>query len=162
MPIGEDLARQFEETNERIIRAVEGASDEQWRRTAPEGWPAGVTLHHIAVSLEPVAEMVRTIATGGELPAFTSDMLNEGNAQHAVQAANDTQAETAAILRDSGKKVAEMLRSLSDKQYGQDAAMPLMGGQRMTARQVAEGVVVGHGAGHLEGVQKAFDAQPAG
>lgn len=158
MPIGEDLARQFEATNEKVIRAVEAASDEQWRRTAPEGWPAGVTLHHIAESYAGLTQMVQAIATGGELPPLTRELLDQGNAEHATRAANVSQAETAAILRDSGQKAAAMLRSLSDEQFGNDAPMPLLGGQRMTARQVAEAVMVGHGAGHLEGVQKAFQA----
>jgi hypothetical protein len=158
MAIGEDLARRFEETNEQVIRAVEGASDEQWRKTAPEGWASGVTLHHVAESYAGLTQMVRAIATGGELPPLTRETLDRGNAEHAKRAANATAAETAKILRENGKQAAEMLRSLSDEQFAKTASMPLLGGQAMSAQQVAEAVLVGHGAGHLKGVQAAWNA----
>jgi hypothetical protein len=156
MSIGEDLACRFEETNQTLIKAVEGASDEQWRATAPEGWPAGVTLHHVAESLAPLAEMVRGIALTGEGPSITQEQLNQGNAEHAARAANVTQAETARILRESGPGAAQMLRSLSDQQLANDAPMAMLNGQRMSAQQVAEAVLIGHGAGHLQGVLGAW------
>lgn len=156
MSIGEDLARRFEETNEALVKAVEGASDEEWRATAPEGWPAGVTLHHVAESVTPLTEMVRGIALRGEGPAVTQEQLNQGNAEHAARAANATRAETARILRESGPGAVEMLRSLTDEQFATDAPMVMLNGQRMSAQQVAEAVLIGHGATHLQGVQGAW------
>ncbi len=149
--IGESIATQFEATNEEIIKSVESASSEEWHKTGPEGWSMGVTLHHIAESYGGLTQMVQAIATGMPLPNFTPEMLNQGNAEHAVRAANATQAETAQILRDSGKTAAAMLRSLTDEQFAATAAMPLLGGASMSAQQLAEAVLVGHGAGHHAG-----------
>ncbi len=153
--IGESLATKFEATNEEIIKTVESASDEQWHKTAPEGWSTGVTCHHIAESYGGLTQMVQAIATGMPLPNFTPEMLSQGNAEHAVRAANATQAETAQILRDSGKAAAAMLRSLTDEQFAATAAMPF-GGAPMSAQQVAEAVLVGHGAGHHAGAKSAM------
>ena len=156
--IGESLATKFEVTNQEIIKTVESASDDQWGRvTAAEGWPAGVALHHIAESYGGLTFMVQAIATGAEMPAFTPEMLNQGNAEHAVRAATATKAETVQLLQNSGKAAAEMLRSLSDEQFAKSASMPLLGGAEMSAHQLAEGVLVGHGAGHLQGVKAAIE-----
>jgi predicted lipoprotein len=155
MTVGEKLATKFEEANDKVIATVEGASNEQWKLKAAEGWPSGVTLHHIAESYAGLTQMVKAVAEGTELPHLTKEMLDQGNAEHATRAADATQAETAQILRESGKEASAMLRSLSDAEFSRRAAMPL-GGAEMSAQEIAEAVLLGHGLGHLKGVQEAF------
>ena len=43
------LAERFERINQDLIATVERCSDADWRRAcAGEGWPVGVTAHHVA------------------------------------------------------------------------------------------------------------------
>lgn len=155
MSIGETLATRFEEANAEVIATVETASDAQWKLASPEGWTAGVTLHHIAESYAGLIEMVQGIAAQAKPPAITKEMLDQANAEHAIRAANATPQETVQLLRDSGNAAAAMLRSLSDEEYARTVTMPLNGAE-MSAQQAAEAALIGHGLGHLKGIDEAF------
>ena len=152
---GEALAQQLEAVNNELIGTVEGLSDAQWRATcAPEGWPVGVTAHHLASSHEPVAGLVLAIATGQQLPPLTMAMIDQGNAQHAQQFANVGKPETVDLLRSAGAKAAGMVRGLSDEQLQQSA--PVLGGPPQTAQQVAENILIGHPRQHLASIRGAL------
>ncbi len=142
--IGEQLASKFEASNGQLISKVESMSDAEWAKpTASEGWPAGVTAHHVAESLGSLTGLIQTVAQGGELPPVTMDMLNAGNAEHATRAANVTREETAALLRSNGEAAAKMLRSVSDADYARTGQLPAMGAP-MSAQQFAENVLIAH------------------
>jgi uncharacterized damage-inducible protein DinB len=151
--VGETLATKFEAANNEIIDRVGNLSDEQWARVGPEGWSVAVTAHHIAESYGGLTGLVQTVATGGPLPPLTPELLNQGNAEHAVRAAGATKAETIQLLRDSGQNAATMLRSLTDEQCARTATMPLAGNREMSAAQFAEGALIGHGNGHFAGIE---------
>ena len=153
----EVLARRFEQTNEELIAAVEGCSDEQWRTTCPgEQWSVGVTAHHVATSHVPIAGVVRALATGQPLPPITSEMIDAGNAEHARQFANCSREETVEQLRSAGLEAASIVRSLSDEQLDNGAELPILNGQRVSAGQFAEMVLIGHPTGHLESIRAAL------
>lgn len=152
---GESLAEKFEKTNNEILSKVESLSDAQWGRTSSEGWLVGVTVHHIAESYTGLAGLVQTIATGGQVPQLTMEMINQGNAEHAIRAAGATKAETVQKLREAGAATSTMLRGLTDEQCAKTGMMPIAGFGEMSAAQAAEALLVGHGAGHFEGVKSA-------
>ena len=153
----EELARRFEQTNQEVIAAVQSCSDEQWRKTCSgEQWSVGVVAHHIGSSHVPVAELVRALATGGPLPPLTSEMLDAGNAEHARQFANCSKGETVELLRRAGQEAASIVRGLSDEQLDNGAELPILGGQRMSAGQFAEMVLVGHPTDHLGSIRAAL------
>ena len=142
--IGEQLASRFEASNTELITRVESMTDSEWAHpTAVEGWPAGVTAHHVAEAAASLTGLVQTVAQGGQLPPITMDMLNAGNAEHALRAANVTREETAALLRTNGEAAAKMLRSLSDEEFARTGVLPAMGAP-MSAQQFAENVLIGH------------------
>jgi hypothetical protein len=152
----EGLAKRFEQTNDEVIAAVQSCSDEQWRRTCSgEQWSVGVTAHHIASSHQPVAELVRALATGQPLPPLTAELLDAGNAEHARQFANCTREETVELLRQGGRQAAQILRGLSEEQLDNGAELPLLNGQRMSAAGFAEAVLIGHPISHLESIRAA-------
>ena len=154
---GAKLAQQFEAANDELIKAVDGCSDEQWRATcAGEQWSVAVTAHHVAVSHEGIAGFIQAIANGQPVPPLTGEMLEQGNAEHARQYANCTKNETVELLRRNGKAAASMLRGLSDEQLERGAEIPLVGGRRMTASEMAEMVLIGHPRSHLESIRAAL------
>ena len=150
----EALARRFEQTNEELIATVQSCSDEQWRKTCPgEQWSVGVTAHHVGTSYGPIAGFVQALATGQPVPPLTSEMLDASNAEHARQFAGCTKEETVELLRSGGRAAASIVRGLSDEQLDNGAELALMGGQRVSAGQFAEMVLIGHPTSHLESIR---------
>src|SRR5687767_14990539 len=95
-----NLADQFERINAALIATVEACSDADWQGVcAGEGWPVGVTAHHVALSYPAFRGFIQGIATGADLPPITGEMLDASNAKHAIEAANYTRTETLELLR---------------------------------------------------------------
>jgi hypothetical protein len=152
----EDLAKRFEQTNEEVIAAVQSCSPEQWRQVCSgEQWSVGVTAHHIGTAHIPIAKLVQALATGQPVPPLTSEMLDAGNAAHARQFADCSQQETVDLLRENGREAAQILRGLSDEQLDNGAALPMVGGQRLSAAEIVELGLVGHPTGHLASIRAA-------
>jgi uncharacterized damage-inducible protein DinB len=158
MSQAEELATRFEQANQSFIETVQAIPDSQWQaaRTAAEGWSVNVAAHHIAQGHEPLAGMVQSIATTGQVPAYTTEMVNQGNAEHAQQFASVSKAETIEALRTGAQKAAAVVRTLSDEQLDRTAKMTLMGGTEMSARQVIENVLIGHIGMHRQGIDAAL------
>jgi uncharacterized damage-inducible protein DinB len=152
----QSLAQRFEQANDETIGVIEGCQDEQWRaHHAGERRSVNVLAHHIAVGHLIIAEWVQGIATGQKLPALTMDSFTEPNAQHARQYANVTKPEVIAELRHQGAAAASLVRGLSDEQL--DRAGELLGNQ-MRARDVIEGILIGHVRNHLGSIREALAA----
>ena len=152
----QELARRLDEANAELARAIEGCSDATSRSACPEeGWAVGVTAHHVAVSHQQVAGLVQMIANGQQLPPFTMDMLNQGNAAHAEQAAGCTREETLKLLRENGPAASRAISGLSDEQLDRTAEM-FMG--PMSAQALIEGAMIGHAIGHLASMSAAAPA----
>ena len=77
----EALAKQYEAKVQEATGVIEKLSDADWKKvTAAEKWPVGVTAHHVAGAHEPIAEILKTVASGQSIPNFTMEMLDEMNA----------------------------------------------------------------------------------
>lgn len=149
----ESLARQFEETNAAVIRTVEGLSEAQWRMPCPhEGRTVVVVAYHVALSHAPILDAIQTLAAGQPLPPVTMAMIDARNAQEAEQHAACTRAETSDLLRRNGQAAAAALRALSDEQLARTGTLL---GQETSARQIAEGILIGHPRQHLASIQAA-------
>ena len=152
----QELARRLDEANAELARAIDACSDAAWQSRCPEeGWAVGVTAHHVAASLPQVAGLVQLIANGQQLPPFTVDMLDRGNAEHARTAAGCTRDETAALLRDNGAAASRVIAGLSDDQLDRTAQM-FMG--PMSAEALIEGAMIHHALGHLASISLAAPA----
>ena len=147
------LAEGFEQANRELIQTVEGLSDAQWRtKTTSEGWSVGVVAHHVAGGHQGIAGIVKKIAHS-EPFTFDMDMIHKGNAEHAVQHANTTKAETLALLRQNGAAAAATVRGLGDTQLDR-----VGGSMGMTAVQVIERILIGHVRDHHGSIRKAIGA----
>jgi uncharacterized protein (TIGR03083 family) len=142
------LADRFEEANRELIQTVERLSDAQWKtKTAGEGWSVGVVAHHVAGGHAGISGLVQRIVNGEPIPPFDLDKLN---AEHAIQFANATKAETLALLRQNGAAAAATVRGLGDAQL--DRVGGFMG---MTAAQLIERVLIGHVHDHHGSIRRA-------
>jgi hypothetical protein len=157
MAKGADLAERFEQSNEDFIRKLEGLSDEQWAKACEEtGWPVGVTAHHVAEDHAVLAQLIRGVASGANIPPITPQGLDTMNAEHARRAADVTRDQTVQLARTNGAQAAEMLRGLTDEQLQNTITFGTPAGdQVMTAEAVAQNVLVGHMGMHLPMIEKA-------
>ncbi len=149
----EALAGQLEAAIDEAVAAIAACSDTRWGALNPtDSWSVGVTAHHIASSVQPTFELVQAIATAQPLPPITFEMINAGNAQHALQFANCTKAETLDLLRSSKAGVLGQLRAFSDDQLARTAQFPPLGEAPVGAGQLVDMLVIGHVKGHLTNI----------
>ena len=149
----ESLAKQFEGRAAEMTAAIEKLTDADWKKvTSAEKWSVGVTAHHVAGAHDPIANIVKTIAAGESLPHFTMTMLDEMNANHAIEYANCTKAETLALHKKGVATAAALVRGLSDAELDRSGA-PLTGMPPMTTQQIVEGILIDHINEHLGSIR---------
>jgi hypothetical protein len=155
---GEALAKQFEAKAQEATAAMEKLSDADWKKvTEAEKWSIGVTAHHVAGSHEPIAGIIKTVASGQSMPHFTMDMLNEANAKHAKDFANVSKADTIALHKNGVAAAAAVVRGLSDEQLGKSGTV-LAGMPAMSAEQIVTGILINHINDHFGSIRKTVGA----
>ena len=151
---GEALARQFEGKVLEATAVLEKLSDADWKKTtAAEKWTVGVTAHHLAGAYEPVAHIITTIATGQAMPHFTTQMLDEMNAKHAVDFAGCTKAETLALHKKGAPIAAAAVRALSDEQLARTGTV-FAGVPPISAEQLVMRALINHIEEHFGSILK--------
>jgi DinB superfamily len=151
----EALAKQFEAKVQEAVAVIEKLSDADWKKvTEAEHWTVGVTAHHLASALEPVAGIITAIASGQSRGNFTRAMLDEMNARHAQEHANCTKAETIALLKRGAAAAAAVVRGLTDDQLAKSGTV-FTDAPPMTAEQVIGGGLISHIDGHFGSIRKA-------
>jgi hypothetical protein len=150
----ETLAKQYEAKVQEATGVLEKLTDADWKKvTAAEKWSVGVTAHHVAGSHEPIAEILKTVASGQSIPNFTMDMLNDMNAKHAKEFANCSKAETIALHKKGATAAAAIVRGLSDDQLAKSGTV-LTGMPAMSAEQVVTGILINHIDDHFGSIRK--------
>jgi hypothetical protein len=149
----ETLAKQFEAQAAEMTSALEKISDADWKKvTSAEKWPVGVTAHHVAGSHEPIAGILKTVASGQTMPPFTMQMLDEMNAKHATDFAGCTKAETIELHKKGAAAAAATVRALSDAELDRSGTV-LTGMPAMTAQQIVENILISHVKDHLGSIR---------
>ena len=150
----EAYVTQFEAKLTDAVALVQKLSDTDWRKvTVAEKWSVGVTAHHVATALEPIAGMIVGVASGQVPGTFTMAMLDEMNAEHAKQHANCTRAETIALLEKGAAAAAAAVRGLSDEALATRATV-LADAPPMSAEELIMGGLLGHIDDHFGSIRK--------
>ncbi len=150
----EALAKQFEAKVQEAVAVLERLSASDWNKvTEAEKWTVGVTAHHLASGLEPVAGIVSTIVSGQSRGTFTRAMLDELNARHAQEHANCSKAETIALLTRGAAAAAAVVRGLHDDQLAKSGTV-FTDAPPMTAEQLITAGLIGHIDAHFGSIQK--------
>ena len=154
----EALAKQFEAKVQEATGVLEKLSDADWKKvTAAEKWSVGVTAHHVAGAHEPIAGIVKTIASGQSMPHFTMDMLHESNAKHAQEFANVSKADTLSLHKKGAAAAAAVVRGLSDDQLAKSGKV-LAEAPPMSAEQIVAGILINHIDDHYGSIKKTVGA----
>jgi DinB superfamily len=150
----EALAKQFEAKAQEAVAVIEKLRAADWKKVAEaEKWTVGVTAHHLAGALEPVAGIVSTIASGQSPGHFTRAMLDEMNARHAQEHAHCTQAETMALLKRGAAAAAAVVRGLHDDQLAKSGTV-FTDAPPMTVEQLINSGLIGHIDAHFGSIRK--------
>jgi hypothetical protein len=151
----EALAKQFEAKVQEAVAVFEQLSAADWNKvTEAEHWTVGVTAHHVASALEPVAGMVTAIVSGQSPGHFTRAMLDEMNARHAQEHAHCTRVETIALVKKGAAAAARVVRGLSDDQLAKSGTV-FTDVPPMTAEQLVTGGLITHIDTHIGSIRKA-------
>ncbi len=156
----EALANRYEQLNNELIAVLEQCSVEQWRALcANERWPVGVTAHHVAAMTNLNVELLSGAARGVPWPAIAMDVVDQGNAEHALQYADCTKAETIDLLTRTGTAVSTLIRQLDEQQL--DRAWPALwrGNALLSVAQCVEGHLIGHIRDHLASIRGAIESR---
>jgi hypothetical protein len=150
----EALAKQFEAKVQEAVAVLDQLSDADWKKvTEAEHWTVGVTAHHLASALEPVADIVSTIASGQSLGNFTRAMLDEMNARHAQEHANCTKADTIGLLKRGAAAAAGVVRGLHDDQVAKSGTV-FTDAPPITVEQVVTSGLITHIDAHFGSIRK--------
>ena len=145
---------QFEAKVKEAVALVQSLSDADWKKvTAGEKWSVGVTAHHAASALEPIAGMIAGVAAGQAPGTFTMAMLDEMNAQHAKDFAACTRAETVTLLEKGAATAAATVRGLTNDDLAKRATV-LADAPPMSVEELIMGGLLGHIDDHFGSIRK--------
>src|SRR5688500_17902278 len=150
----EALAKQFEAKAQEAASVLETLSDADWAKvTEAETWTVGVTAHHLASALEPVAGIVTGLVSGHSPGNFTTGMLDRMNAEHAVEHAGCTKAEAIALFENGVRAAAAVVRGLTDDQLAKSGTV-FTDAPPMTAEQLVTRGLIDHVQEHVGSIRK--------
>jgi uncharacterized damage-inducible protein DinB len=153
-----DLAERFEAANEELVGVLERLPDTSWHLVCPdEGWPVGVTAHHVAVAYPAHMRIFQAIAGGTPTRAMRWSDLDEINARHAERYAGCGRRETIELLARGAESVARFLRELTEEQLERRGSF-IDDLPELTVAQWIELVLIGHVHMHLAGIREAAGA----
>ena len=152
----QSLVSTFEGTANDFTIFVEGLTDAQWNTlVANDERTVGVVAHHVADSLITTAQATLVLTKSQPFPV-TWEMINQGNAHHAIENAHASHADTIALLRKNIPISAGVIKALQDADLDNTGEVALFGGQQVPAHVLANQVWVGHITGHLANIKAAL------
>jgi DinB superfamily len=148
------LAAKLEAKLEAALATLDEVSEAEWRKvTEAEQWPVGVTAHHYASALEPIAQMIKAVVVGQVPGKLTRGMIDEMNARHAKDCANCTKTETIELLERGGALAVATVRELSDAQLAKRGTV-LTDVPPMTAEELIAAALLAHLDEHFGSIRK--------
>lgn len=155
----QSLAKRFQSFNQTLITFVEQCPASAWRKvTQSEGWPVGVTGHHVGTVHYPVLGWVQMIVEGKPTPTITMADVDQMNLQHVKDHANCTPAEVAELLRSEGDKAVAYLNTINDADLKREAYLRIFD-TTMSAGQLFEVVMISEAEKHLVSMRETVGRQ---
>jgi uncharacterized damage-inducible protein DinB len=149
----QSLAHRFQDFNQRLIAFVEQCPADKWRRvTKAEGWPVGVTAHHVGAIHYPVLAWVQMMVEGTPTPAITMADVDEMNRQHVATQADCTPTEVVQLLQQEGDKAVAYLQTLTTTALHREAYLKIFD-TTMSAGQLFQAVLLDSAEEHLTSLQ---------
>ena len=116
---------------------------------AGDGRSVGVVVHHVASSYPVEIELALMLVSGQPISDMTMTVVDQMNAEHALQNAATGQQETLALLRRNSRAAAEAVRALTDNDLENSATVSLNADAPLTAQFFIEDHALRHSYHHL-------------
>ena len=153
----EELARRVEQGAAELIAAVAGLSAAEWATICPdEQRSVGVLVHHVGAAYPDEAEIITALASEGEMPGLTWDVVNQGNREEASSHTEVDKAAAIALVRENVATAATVVRRLTDEQLDRVAPTELHWGAPLTLQYFVEQHPIAHPYMHLESIRAAL------
>ncbi|MEZ4735927.1 MAG: DinB family protein [Caldilineaceae bacterium] len=147
------VADRFQDFNGRLIAFVQQCPADKWYWvTKAEGWPVGVTAHHVGAIHYPVLAWVQMMIEGTPTPAITMTDVDEMNRQHVVAQADCTVADVVLLLQQEEEKILAYLRTLDETALHREAYLKIFD-TTMSAGQLFQAILLDSAEEHLTSLQ---------
>ncbi|MCA1840699.1 MAG: DinB family protein [Actinomycetota bacterium] len=153
----QDLTDRLRLAGDEFIAFIESLDGSQLKSvTDPEGWPAGVVAHHVAVGAQFCSSLAEHVAKGGEL-SWTPDFVNDVNAVHAETFADISKEEILDALRTQFPDALKRIGGLTAEQLSRDLGEDKDFGEGPVrfAGDVIEKMMIVHTNDHLDSIKRA-------
>ena len=137
---------------------AEGLSDAEWNKPVlGDGRTIGVVVHHVAHVYPLEIELAQVLASGNPIVEATKEVVNQMNAEHAVEFATVKRQETIALLRKNSKIAADSVRLFTDAELDQSSTVSLNANAPLTAQFFIEDHALRHSFHHLDKIKKTIN-----
>lgn len=153
----EALARRLEQGARALGELATSLTEAEWQTPVPkDGRKIGVIVHHVATMYPLEIQLAQQLAAGKPVTGVTWDAVHEMNGQHAAQHENVTREAALELLRRNSAAAAAAIRSLTDTQLDQAAALSLNADAPLTCQFMLEDHAVRHSYHHLAAIRGAL------
>lgn len=152
------LADRVEEGAASLAAFAEGLSETEWRTPISETdrRSVGVVVHHVAAVYPIEIGLAQAIAGGKAVTDVTWEAVAELNARHAADQTGVTKAAALGLLRENGRRAADVVREFTDEELDRAAPFSLSFGAPVTAQFVVEDHALRHSWHHLARIRRAL------
>ena len=136
---------------------AEGLSESDWNKPVKgDGRTIGVVIHHVA-SMYPIEiELAQTIASGTPITGVSKNVVDQMNADHAIENAQVDKKQTLELLRQNGSHAATALREFTDEELDGSATISLYYDAPLTAQFFIEDHALRHSFHHLGKIKESI------
>ena len=153
----ETLSKRADALAERIIQGAtsleniaKGLSVSDWQTPVlGDGRTIGVVVHHVASTYPLEIELAQLLALGQPIVEATMDVVDQMNADHALEYATVGKEETLELLRSNSEAAAESVKAFTDSDLEKSATVSLNADAPLTAQFFIEDHALRHSFHHL-------------
>jgi len=139
---------------------VEGLTDSEWNQpVAGDGRTIGVVVHHVANLYPLEIELAQVLASGKPIVDATKEVVDQMNAEHAIEFANVSKQEAISLLLRNSKAAADSIRAFTETEMDQSATVSLNANAPLTAQFFIEDHALRHSFHHLDKIKRTIEKQ---
>ena len=133
-----------------LANFTEGLTDSEWNKPVlGDGRTIGIVVHHVA-SVYPIeVELAQSLGKGDSITGVTKKVIDEMNAQHAIDNNQLDRKETMDLLRTNSENAADAIREFTDAELDNSAPVSLYYDAPLTAQFFIEDHALRHSFHHL-------------
>ena len=151
------LAMRLEHGASALAAFASALTSAEWQTRLPkDGRKVGVVVHHVATMYPLETQLAGRLARGEPVVGVTPAAVDEINAAHAKEHDAVTKEAALELLRRNSAAAAAFIRTLSDEELDQAAAVSLNSDAPLTCQFMLEDHAVRHSYHHLARIRAAL------